>query len=229
MIRVSENKNKMVIVWLPFPNVKKSLKCLCDMHLGGQIREIKIIYNILTSPDAKKGYSNHPIVKSLKGYENFTAYYFNCCIEERLRRGQNCSLSLIPISGKIKAPWWWGWREFHYSHQASLIRKHPHFYTFPDLPQEFLELGYVWPISAKENLIKLLKNRITLTDNEFIYSIPGKDYFHPINPESYRNAHLSEIRTYTLPQLKETAKNNGFKTNLKKQELFDLLKEHNLI
>jgi hypothetical protein len=63
--------------FLPYANVKKSVKCLDSKRLGKQRVEAFQILNILLNRTKTSGWRNHPAVKMWKGHENALKVYFN--------------------------------------------------------------------------------------------------------------------------------------------------------
>jgi hypothetical protein len=137
--------------FLPYPNLKKSLKVLDSRRLGKQRVEAFQILNILLKRTDKKGWRNHPAVKMWKGYENALKLYLNKAIKLWISRGFNNTMKLEKIKGKIVLPSWFGNKKFHDSHKSNLLRKNPeHYFEFSKEVQD--DLNYVWPCKNKEKL-----------------------------------------------------------------------------
>lgn len=138
----------MVITFLPFPDIEKSLRVLDDRRLGKQRVEARQMYDAITNPNAK-GWKNHPAALMWKGHEDLLALYFNTSVDLWLARGKNNNmpyLSVDPERAKNK-PMWWGWKALHCSHMAALIRKDPLHYEKPlgKYVGGYRDYGYLWP------------------------------------------------------------------------------------
>ncbi|CAG9334857.1 unnamed protein product [Blepharisma stoltei] len=151
----------MVVTFLPYPNIKKSVKALDDQRLGKQRVEAFNILNAING--TKKGWRKHPATLMWKGFELCLKLYYNECISEWVGRGKNNNMTYYEINeNEVIYPWWWGWEIFHQSHKCSLIRKAPWFYEekFRDEIQPFmLEYGYIWPSKFTEEDMKLTFDR----------------------------------------------------------------------
>lgn len=144
--------------FLPYADIYKSSQCLDNKRLGKQRVEAWQILNVLTNPEAKQGWKNHPAVLMWKGYEHILADYgLACCVEWRARGFvDNMAVRFINYldncfsrfydddSFSYEYPVWFGVEQFHSSHRSNLLRKLPdHYSKFgwsegPDLP-------YWWP------------------------------------------------------------------------------------
>jgi len=130
--------------FLPYPNLKKSLKVLDNRRLGKQRVEAFQILNILLNRTDKKGWKNHPAVKMWQGYENALKLYFNKSVKLWISRGYKNNMKLENIDGKIILPKWFGNKKFHYSHRGNLLRKDKKFYSKFGW-KESEKLYYIWP------------------------------------------------------------------------------------
>jgi hypothetical protein len=135
--------------FLPYPNLKKSLKVLDSRRLGKQRVEAYQILNVLLDRTDKKGWRNHPAVKMWKGYENALKLYFNKAVKLWISKGYKNTMKLEKINGKIILPKWFGSKEFHASHRSNLLRKDSEHYGNFEW-QESDDLDYVWPIESKK-------------------------------------------------------------------------------
>ena len=130
--------------FLPYPNLKKSLKVLDSRRLGKQRVETFQILNILLERTDKKGWKNHPSVKMWKGYENALKLYFNKSVKLWISKGHKNTMKFEQINGKIILPKWFGDKMFHDSHKSNLLRKDKdHYFEFSKAVPD--DLGYVWP------------------------------------------------------------------------------------
>jgi len=130
--------------FLPYPNLKKSLKTLDSRRLGKQRVEAFQILNILLERTEKKGWKNHPAVKMWRGYENALKLYFNKAVKLWISKGYKNTMKFEKIDGKIILPKWFGNKNFHASHRSNLLRKDAEFYGKFDW-KESDNLEYVWP------------------------------------------------------------------------------------
>jgi len=123
-----------------------SFKLLDDRRLGKQRVEAHQIINAIEGKS--KGWTSHPITKGWSKHVDALKVYFNLCVMEWEGRGRNNSMPLydVPMDGSVVFPWWVVNLPVIYSHQASLLRKEPSFYSellFP--PEEYKSVGYLWP------------------------------------------------------------------------------------
>lgn len=158
----------MVVTFLPFDDIERSLRTLDKRRLGKQRVEAKQILKALRGET--KGWVNHPAAKMWVGYITLLKHYYNECLriwEER--GGKNKLLEPEPLTEEEretldKKPWWWGWEPLHESHKAALVRKDPSYYhelLRDDSP--YMTLGYTWP-------------------HKHDRKTPFENLFEPINP-----------------------------------------------
>ena len=136
--------------FLPYPNLKKSLKTLDSRRLGKQRVESYQILNVLLDRTQKKGWKNHPAVLMWKGYENALKLYLNKSIKLWISKGYKNTMNLETIEGKIRFPPWFGKIEFHASHRGNLLRKDFKFYSKNGW-NESVDLEYFWPTKSIKN------------------------------------------------------------------------------
>ena len=133
--------------FLPYPDFRKSVKCLDRQRLGKQRVEAMQILKIVTGERTTGGWINHPAVLMWKGYPAALRFYLKCCIEEWIFRGYNNTMEIPVIENEkdIKLPSWLGNERFHASHRSNLLRKDPLYYgKFGWTENE--TLGYMWPV-----------------------------------------------------------------------------------
>ncbi len=217
----------MVISFLPFEDFEESAKVLDNSRLGKMRSENYIILNRILNYDKINGggWIHHPMTLSWLGYPTALKFYLNCVISEWEGRGFSNSYEEYLLPEEIEFPPFVGLREFHFSHQASLVRKHPYYYStsFPNLPSDYLSLGYLWPSSLTEEKILSLKE-------EGNYLHPDKTLFSEVNTSFLLSQSKSEERMYSLSSLKKIAKENNIDKKIKtKKELFPLLKKLELL
>jgi len=144
--------------FLPYPDFKKSAKCLDWRRLGKQRVEAYQILRILCGVNEGNGWVNHPAVRMWEGYEwALFDYICEICLEWIEVRGYKDTIydkiDLLPIPGdpnlainlNLPMPPWFGDASFHASHRSNLLRKDPEWYgqfgwTEPN------DLAYVWPV-----------------------------------------------------------------------------------
>lgn len=131
----------MVNTFVPFADISKCARALDYRRLGKQRCEAYQLWRALMG--ITKGWVNHPATLMWKGHTCFLAMYCNIMIDEWVDRGYRNFMSKLPHCKNPRPPWWWGWEPIHKSHQASLNRKKPDYYTFEVGSYE--NFGYVWP------------------------------------------------------------------------------------
>lgn len=108
-------------VFLPFPDIDKSLRCLDKKRLGKQRVEAKQLINTITG--ISDGWKNHPCTKMYTEYLGFLKHYYNRSLSIFSEKGGN-NILLQPIEETdIVNPPWFGSEEFHRSHLSNLLRK----------------------------------------------------------------------------------------------------------
>lgn len=126
--------------FLPYPDIRKSLRTLDYRRLGKQRVEA---YQILRAIKYGGGWRNHPAVKMWRGHVNALKLYHNLCIDEWICRGYKNSMPKMKISGRVSYPPWFGRKKFHAAHRSNLLRKDKDYYgrfgwTEPS------DLPYLW-------------------------------------------------------------------------------------
>ena len=198
----------MVIIFLPYPDMERSVRCLDRSRINKQKLEARQIISALEG--RIEGWKNHPAILMWKGHEDMIKTYFNLCIDECIRRGYSNTMDKMDVSS-YDLPWWWGWEEFHRSHQASLIRKHPCFYTpiFSDIDSRYLDKGYIWPSKF---------------DSSIISNTPDSA-FAPINKDTMKSADKSKDLMYTVVELRLMCREKGIRgySKMKKSDMMNIL------
>ena len=131
--------------FLPYSDIRKSLKILDKKRLGKQRVEAFQILNIILNRTTTKGWRNHPAVKMWKKNPNGLKLYLNACIDEWVSRGYKNNMKKEIIRGKITFPKWFGNENFHASHRSNLLRKDKDYYSQFKWKEDS-DLPYVWPI-----------------------------------------------------------------------------------
>lgn len=125
-------------------DIVKAVSLLDNKRLGKQRVEAYQLIRILEGKS--DSWKSHPALKMWIGYLDGLKYYYNCCVNEWIKRGKNNTMEIYSIPSKIDMPWWINWDRLHYSHQAMLNRKEPSYYSF-SVPSEYMKRGYIWPHS----------------------------------------------------------------------------------
>jgi len=142
----------MVVTFLPYADIERSLMTLDKRRLGKQRVEAGQIIKAINKET--KGWVNHPASKMWEGYEFLLKHYYNESLRIwELRGGKNKLSQPITLTeaeqSKLDSgakPWWWGFEPLHESHKAALVRKDDVYYQGL-LPEDspYMKLGYVWP------------------------------------------------------------------------------------
>lgn len=154
----------MVICFLPYSDFRKCARILNTKHLCKQRVEAYQLINAIEKERVKGeekkkiGWINHPSCIMWKENLNALKYYCNVMIEEVEKRGYKNNIKKYEIKN-ITYPWYIGYEPFHYSHQASLLRKDPKHYIkyFEKLPEIYRERGYIWPSKLTDKQVKNIK------------------------------------------------------------------------
>jgi hypothetical protein len=138
-------------------------------------------------------------------------------IQDYLQNG----IPVLKDLDKIIFPWWFQWKPLIYSHQASLLRKFPEYYSFifnQELIelQEYVSIGYLWPhklsVEQIENFSPIYCDNIG-TGAPAIYRWTEEEVSEWINdmyvnPKTGRTIKPSKSGIYN--DLKKAAKLYGF-------------------
>lgn len=148
----------MVNTFLPYADFSQSASVLDMKRLGKQRLEARQIIRILEGQTTTKGYRNHPAVAMWKDNVEALKLYYNTIVKEWINRGYKNTMELYEIGSEtsnIPMPWWFNNPDFHYAHQASLVRKNETYYQDKfQLPKKYLKKGYIWPkiIDGKQTM-----------------------------------------------------------------------------
>lgn len=161
----------MVVTFLPYADIDKSLRTLDKRRLAKQRVEAKQILDIVCGLSEKQGWKNHPATKMWVGHGALLKHYYNRSLAIWSEvGGVNDKLKPVELNDAEKQeiesnkPWWWSWEPLHESHKAALVRKDElHYKELLSGDSKYLSLGYVWP------------SKVT-RDMEF------ETMFEPINP-----------------------------------------------
>lgn len=113
--------------FLPYSNFEKSARVLDYRRLGKQ--RVEALQVLKAIRDNSYGWSNHPIVKMWKGYDNALIEYKNVMIREWIERGYQNNMNIEDINGQITYPPWLGNKELHASHRSNLLKKDYEYYS----------------------------------------------------------------------------------------------------
>lgn len=109
--------------FLPYPDVRRSLKCLNKQRLLKQAVEAKQLINILHNKKTG-GWVNHPATRMYRNNVGFLINYYNTCLDLCKEAGINLTkLQKIEPLENQEPPFWFGDETFHLSHRANLWRK----------------------------------------------------------------------------------------------------------
>jgi hypothetical protein len=148
----------MVNTFIPYSNFRKVAKVLDWKRLGKQRVEAKQIINILDNKTDTKGWRSHPVVKMWVGYVDALKYYYNIIVAEWIKRGYQNNMPFYKLPNKVKMPWFVKCKAINYSHQASLIRKYPEYYSkIFNPPEVYMKYSYIWISHLKPEVLKCLK------------------------------------------------------------------------
>lgn len=120
--------------FLPYPDIKKSLKVLDDKRLGKQrVEAYQIISAITGRPKLDgtpyKGWLNHPCSVMWRNYVPLLKEYLNASIDEWIERGFKNTMDKEDIDIVLDYPTWFGNEKFHNSHKSNLLKKDFEFYS----------------------------------------------------------------------------------------------------
>ena len=122
-------------IFLPYPDMRKSLQTLDNKRLGKQrVETYQIISAILKRPKLDgtpyKGWLNHPCTVMWKDYVPALKLYMNFAIAEWIVRGFKNTMHVEQfIEEHVVIPPFIGNERFHSSHRANLLKKEPEFYN----------------------------------------------------------------------------------------------------
>jgi Pyrimidine dimer DNA glycosylase len=130
--------------FLPYPDLKESVRVLDYRRLGKQRVETFQILNILLDRTPTKGWRNHPVTLMWSGYEAALQMYQNYTIQEWIDRGYKNTMLFEEFDlEELVMPKWFGLEKFHRSHRSNLLRKDYEYYS--QYFNEDINLEYYWP------------------------------------------------------------------------------------
>jgi hypothetical protein len=127
--------------FLPYKDFDKSAQALDSKRLNKQILECYQILKVLSNPDPRAGWRNHPAVKMWRGYEGSLLNYTMAMVREADIRGIKTDKNLFNIQVLATAEgMFWGhdlpdWynddikmQRLTTTHKANLYKKDPIYY-----------------------------------------------------------------------------------------------------
>jgi hypothetical protein len=160
----------MVNTFMLSSDYKITAKLLDRQRLGKQRVEAKQIIEAIASlyihdgskwvpnPNPSK-WMHHPATRMWLGYATNLMVYFNVITQEWIERGYKNNLLFYTDNLSYIQPPWTYWKQVHYSHMASLMRKDVQYYHDKlSYPYIYNLHGYVWESKLPEEMkIKLTK------------------------------------------------------------------------
>lgn len=139
---------------------RRTMELLDAKRLGKQRVEAYQIINALGN--SSTGWKNHPITQMWKDNIEGLKFYFNCSVDEWVKRGYKNTMNKFDNVSEDSLPWWFFNEQLQKTHKASLLRKDPVFYTplFP-LEKEYYDTGYIWTAKLPDNIIEKMKRNET--------------------------------------------------------------------
>lgn len=127
--------------FLPHADFKKTAEVLDNRRLNKQILECYQILNVLSNPDPRAGWRNHPAVKMWRGHEFSLFGYVMVMVEEAKTRGiktdkneenlWNLHANNFDQWGTTPPEWWGNKKQMNRittTHKANLYKKDPLYY-----------------------------------------------------------------------------------------------------
>jgi hypothetical protein len=128
--------------FLPYKDFQKSAEALDNKRLNKQVLECYQILRVLSNPDPKAGWRNHPAVKMWRGHEKSLWSYAMTMLFEASRRGIKTDTNEKNLRNvwRLESSYWGDglpeWfsndiimRKVVTTHKANLYRKDPEFYS----------------------------------------------------------------------------------------------------
>ena len=127
--------------FLPYADFTESAKALDSKRLNKQILECYQILKVLSNPDPRAGWRNHPAVKMWRGYEHMLFLYTGAMVREADKRGIKTDknvANLLALSAQHFDEWGTGFpawlkdsktmQRLTTTHKANLYKKDPVYY-----------------------------------------------------------------------------------------------------
>ena len=163
--------------FLPYKDFEQSAEALDSKRLNKQVLEGYQILKVLSNPDPRAGWTNHPAVKMWRGFEHLLLDYVMTMVVEADKRGIKTDKNLANIENLIVSEgMYWGtdvpeWynnditmRRLTTTHKANLYRKDPIFYmdfvkfvtdknNVPCCPDRKVPCQYFW-VTHEQNVLE---------------------------------------------------------------------------
>jgi hypothetical protein len=161
--------------FLPFSDFTKSAQALDNKRLNKQILECYQILKVLSNPDPRAGWRNHPAVKMWRGFEHLLLDYTMFMVKEANIRGIKTDKNVANIMELINThgidwgfdiPEWYTndltMKRLTTTHKANLYKKDPvYYYDFfssvaesnPCCPDRKEPCKYYW-VAHEQNVIE---------------------------------------------------------------------------
>jgi hypothetical protein len=161
--------------FLPYKDFDKSAEALDNKRLNKQILECYQILKVLSNPDPRAGWRNHPAVKMWRGFEHLLLNYTYTMVREADKRGIKTDknveniMALVASEGMywgLEIPEWYSnditMKRLTTTHKANLYKKDPMFYfdffssvaeSNPCCPDRKEPCKYYW-VAHEENYEK---------------------------------------------------------------------------
>ncbi len=127
--------------FLPYKDFDKSAQALDSKRLNKQILECYQILKVLSNPDPRAGWRNHPAVKMWRGFEHLLLDYTMSMVKEANKRGIKTDKNMQNIVDLINThaidwgftiPAWYEddvkMKRLTTTHKANLYKKDPIYY-----------------------------------------------------------------------------------------------------
>ena len=127
--------------FLPFKDFDESAQALDNKRLNKQVLEGYQILKVLSNPDPRAGWRNHPAVKMWRGFEHGLLDYVMAMVAEADKRGIKTDKNLENIENLVMSEgdyWGMGYPAWYHNdilmrritttHKANLYRKDPIYY-----------------------------------------------------------------------------------------------------
>lgn len=173
-------------VFLPYPDVVRSLKSLDPKRLNAMRRESKGVLSMLEQLESGVfKFENQPMVRQFMGYKKFLIYYRHMAQLEWVMRGYKTSYTFDdnPFLSPTDYPNWWGNEAYHQNQQLMLCRKawqhENQLRGYKDeLPSEY-DYRKIFGLGSKNESLSLF------TSNDFDYFYPPSDHYYKIYPHKF--------------------------------------------
>jgi hypothetical protein len=162
----------MVNTFLPYGNFEKVARTLDAKRLGKQRVEAKQILNILMKKTKSNAWRHHPVVLMWRGYIQALKHYHNVMIDEWIKRGYYNTMKKFRIILPINMPWFLKCKPLLLSHQASLLRKYPEYYSkYFKVRPDYIKRSYLWITKLNDEQLQRLKmhKKIKIADYTLEY------------------------------------------------------------